>query len=71
MISPENHDKHPCSEGHTWDMEIPIVSPSVHQVQYPELMNKPCDCGMLIWNEELCGCAIKQWEYKPLPNPNR
>lgn len=70
MISQENHDKHPCSESSTWNMVIPVIDPEKHEVQYPELMGKPCDCRKFIWHEELCGCSIKKWEAKLLPNPN-
>lgn len=69
-ISKENHDKHPCSEGHTWNMVIPSIDANKHEVQHQELINKPCDCQKFIWHEDLCGCAFKKWEAKLLPNPN-
>ena len=65
-----NYDKWPCMEGHRFNKTLPDVNPELHQVQFPKLMGKPCDCGRTIWHEELCGCAIKKWERKLLPNTN-
>lgn len=69
-ISLENHLKHPCSESHTFDMVIPKVDPSIHSIQNPNLIGRPCDCGKLLYNEKLCGCGVQQWEIEYLPNPN-
>lgn len=60
-----------CELQHEWNGERPKVNPDKHEIQFPELYGKQCDCGQVIWFEELCGCAIKKWEARPLPNPNR
>ncbi len=32
---------------------------------------KPCDCGKMLWHEEMCGCPGKnEKEFKPILNPN-
>lgn len=59
-----------CLHGHTWDNKTPSIDPSIHKVQHPELINKPCDCRRILYGEELCGCHFKKWEIKNLPNPN-
>ena len=69
-ISLENHKKYPCSEGHTWDMVIPNVIETVHSIQNNNLIEKPCDCSKLLYNEKLCGCGVQKWEIEYLQNPN-
>lgn len=72
MVAPiTNFESHKCMEGHEWDGKklSQLIDPSRHEVQFPQYIGKPCLCQRLIWNEELCGCAFKKWEGKPLPNP--
>lgn len=71
MISPENHAKNPCSEGHTIDMVIPTVDPYKLEIQHPEWVGKVCDCRKLIFVEEKCYCQnANTWEIHWQPNPN-
>jgi len=71
MISKGNHERHPCSEGHTINMVRPSVNPNIMKVQHPEWVNKPCDCKKLIFTEGECFCPTnKHWEIHWQPNPN-
>ena len=53
-----------CKLGHSWNGVVPEVDPSIHEIQHPELINTPCDCGKALYDEKLCGCSIKKWEVK-------
>lgn len=59
-----------CYNGHMID-GIPVtVDPNKFEIQRPELIGKICDCRRFIYNEEECGCTIKQWEVKWRENTN-
>jgi hypothetical protein len=60
----------PCRFEHQWRGIVPIVNPEIHQIQNTYLIDKPCDCGKLVYSESLCGCAIKKWEIKYNDNPD-
>lgn len=65
----ENEQK--CQYIHKWDGNVPVVDGTKHEVQFPHLVNRPCDCGRMIWvGESLCGCTDKRWEAVVNPNPN-
>lgn len=71
MISKENHERFPCSEGHTVNMIRPEIDPFKMEVQHPEWIGKPCDCRRLLYNEGECFCpSNKKWEIHWQPNPN-
>jgi len=71
MISKENHDRFPCSEGHTLDGVIPTINLNIMQVQHPEWVGKACDCKKLVYNENRCHCPAQgHWEIQWMPNPN-
>jgi hypothetical protein len=60
-----------CFLQHTWDGKVLTVNGDLHQVQHPQYIGKPCDCGKFIWNEGLCGCpGRKHWEAKMIENEN-
>lgn len=61
-----------CENAHKWNGETPVVDGSRHEVQFPELVNRPCDCGRMIWaGEQQCSCpGDKKWEALIAPNPN-
>ncbi len=60
--------KNPCQPFHKWDNKRPTVLSGLHEYQNLELANKPCDCGRMIYHEQLCGCAHDKWQIKEQPN---
>jgi hypothetical protein len=47
----------PCRVEHTWNGIAPHVDTNRYEPQFPELWNKPCDCGKVkILQESGCGC---------------
>ena len=64
-----NGEEIPCRNGHRWDGEILKVDSSIHEVQFPQYIGKPCDCGKLIYESEgMCSCpGKKKWESKMIP----
>lgn len=60
-----------CFLQHAWGEKVLSVNSDVHEVQHPEHIGKPCDCGKFLWNEGMCGCpGQKHWEAKMVENPN-
>ncbi len=58
-----------CVGGHKWNGQpSPEVNPDIHEVQYPELQNAPCDCGRLLRVEKICSCGTPKWEVKLVIN---
>lgn len=51
-----------CRNGHTWGGEIPTVNPEILNYQNVNLVGKPCDCGMVVYDEGKCGCQIPKWQ---------
>lgn len=48
-----------CKEHHIWSETTESME------------GKPCDCGKMLWHEELCGCpGEKHMEFKPIENPD-
>lgn len=60
-----------CRIGHQWNGVKPEIKESLMQDQYPDLHNKPCDCGRVLFTEEACGCPHNRyWEIVLIENPN-
>lgn len=60
-----------CLGMHTINGEVPTVDPKKIQIQNEDLIEKPCDCGKLLYNEGRCHCPNKrEWEIRWEPNPN-
>lgn len=50
-----------CTYFHTWNNERPTVDPRRLEIQHPELIGLPCDCGRVTYDEEPCGCSREEW----------
>jgi len=60
-----------CWPVHKWGGAIIVINAEVMEVQYPQLVGAPCDCGKFTWHEESCGCAGNPyWASKPKENTN-
>lgn len=60
-----------CYPVHKWGGAIIVVDEQRMEVQYPQLVGAPCDCGRFVWHEEECGCiANRHWGAKPKENIN-
>lgn len=46
------------------------VDPTIHQMQHPEKVGQVCDCKRFVYDEEMCGCAIKEWRVTWKENTN-
>ena len=59
-----------CYNGHMIDGMVPVVDHNIFEVQNRSLMGRICDCKKMMYNEESCGCSVKQWEVKWNENTN-
>ncbi len=50
-----------CSPYHRWNNERPVVNKDILEVQHPELIGVPCDCGRILYDEGPCGCSKDEW----------
>lgn len=50
-----------CAYFHTWNNERPIVDRHRLEIQHPELIGIPCDCGRVTYDEAPCGCSREEW----------
>lgn len=65
-VMENNTNEIPCKNFHQWNGIVPVIKGEIHSIQYPDLINKPCDCGRMIWDEGMCNCPMVQhWEAKP------
>lgn len=72
QATPIHRQKISCRNGHEWKGIYPVINPEIWEIQYPELIGKPCDCNKCLYGEGMCGCdeLSKHWEIRLTENTN-
>lgn len=61
-----------CHPVHVIDGVEPWLDDQKFEVQHPNLIGKPCDCGRLTYSENKCNtCSGDRWRIVWLENTNR
>lgn len=59
-----------CIGSHKLNGREITVDPTIHEMQHPELIGQICDCKKFRYDEEMCGCTIKEWRVTWKENTN-
>lgn len=59
-----------CNNGHMINWVVPKVDGMLFEIQNKDLIGKPCDCGRFLYDEDTCGCSVKEWRVTWRENTN-